>query len=307
MEKSRASIIILTKNAGREFQKTLERVSKQRYKKNYEIIIIDSGSTDGTLEVIRQFITQSRFKNNRINVSLFQINPSEFGHGRTRNLGAKLAKGEYLVYLTQDAIPVNDVWLENITKPLKDEKIAGVYCKQVAKEGAPLTEQFFNETRYPNKTIVRALEENQNPELEDIFFSDVSSAIKKEIWKKFPFDDTIIMGEDQKWAKEVLLAGYKTIYVADTAVWHSHDYTLKQTFDRYYMSSLSLRITLGSRFYPLIRAQIIYHMRQLNFVVKKSPFSLPRVLLYNLAKVMGSLSGLLQFYLDSRWKSINNH
>ncbi|GAG06643.1 unnamed protein product, partial [marine sediment metagenome] len=105
----RTSIIILTKNAGNEFEKLLDAVFSQS-SKDFEVVLIDSGSTDKTLEIAKGFP-----------VRIHKIKPESFDHGGTRNLGAKLAKGKYLVYLTQDAIPANRMWLENLIKPLKNK------------------------------------------------------------------------------------------------------------------------------------------------------------------------------------------
>jgi len=101
------SIFIPTKNAGPKFQKTLENIFLQLYK-NFEVIILDSGSTDKTLSIIKKFKTH-----------LYKIKPNEFGHGKTRNLALKLARGEYIVYLSQDALPANQFWLSNLIKSLK--------------------------------------------------------------------------------------------------------------------------------------------------------------------------------------------
>ena len=88
-----ASIIILTRNAGYNFKNTLDKIFSQKYK-NFEVIIIDSASTDNTLDIAKQY-----------SVKIKKIKAEDFGHGKTRNLGAKLATGKYVIYITHDAIP----------------------------------------------------------------------------------------------------------------------------------------------------------------------------------------------------------
>jgi rhamnosyltransferase len=102
MKEIDASIILLTLNAGEKFRKVLKAVFNQTYN-NFEVIIIDSSSIDNTLEYAKRYL-----------IKIFKIPRSDFGHGKTRNLGAKLARGRYLVYLTQDVIPANNNWLANL-------------------------------------------------------------------------------------------------------------------------------------------------------------------------------------------------
>ncbi|GAI52085.1 unnamed protein product [marine sediment metagenome] len=90
------------------------------YDEKFEVIIIDSGSTDKTIEIAKEYP-----------VRLIQIKPEEFGHGKTRNYGADISEGEYLVFLTQDAIPFDNNWLRYLISNLEDENVAGVYNKQI--------------------------------------------------------------------------------------------------------------------------------------------------------------------------------
>ena len=105
------SIIILTKNARNQFRDVLKAIFSQNTKYKFEVIVVDSGSTDETLKIAKEFDTK-----------LFQIPPEEFGHGKTRNYGAKLAKGKFLIYLTQDAIPSETNWLDQLLKLLRIRK-----------------------------------------------------------------------------------------------------------------------------------------------------------------------------------------
>ncbi len=114
------SVIILTKNAGGRFRSLMEKLSNQTYQ-DFEVVVVDSGSTDRTLEIAEKY-----------GYRIHRIKPEEFHHSRTRNLGAELAKGDYLVYITQDALPLNDDFLEILIKPLENDKVAGVYGRQIA-------------------------------------------------------------------------------------------------------------------------------------------------------------------------------
>ena len=109
------SICIPTKNGGEGFRQVLEAIFHQKTRLRYEVICVDSGSTDGTLDIIRSYPE----------IRLKQIAPEAFGHGRTRNLAASLGTGEFIVFLTQDAIPGWEGWLEEMIRAIRtDERIA---------------------------------------------------------------------------------------------------------------------------------------------------------------------------------------
>src|SRR5262245_26038801 len=116
------SVLLVTKNGERYLAELLQRVTRQQGPVAVrEIIAVDSGSRDGTLQILRAFDAQ-----------LVQIAPHEFGHGKTRNLAAARAQGDYLVFLTQDATPANEHWLANLLAPLQtDPEVAGAYSRHL--------------------------------------------------------------------------------------------------------------------------------------------------------------------------------
>ena len=115
-----ASIIILTKNAGENFKQLLEHIFSQKFDDQYQVLVIDSGSTDDTVNTAKEFPVQ-----------ITKIKPEEFHHGRTRNLGAQLSSGSILVYITQDALPVNNDWLQKLAANFKDPNVAMVCGRQL--------------------------------------------------------------------------------------------------------------------------------------------------------------------------------
>lgn len=228
----KASVIIPTKNGEKYLEEVLEMVFKQKAPFEFEVIVVDSGSTDRTLEILKKFP-----------VKLYQIPPHEFNHGLTRNLAASKAKGEYLVFLTQDATPIDEDWLQNIVRPFEDdEEIASVFGRHLPrKECDPFQKKMLTEfmdsfkelTVYQlPKTGSREKEFEKNKHLLS-FFSNVNSAIRKSIWQKIPFK-RVEMGEDQFWAKEIILAGYEKVYQPKAAVYHSHHYGPWQQFKRWF-------------------------------------------------------------------------
>ena len=224
------SIIILTKNAGREFEKTLKMVFNQKHD-DFEVLIIDSGSTDNTLDMARKFETK-----------IYEIKPEEFHHSKTRNLGAELSIGDYLVYLSQDATPVNDEWLKNLITPLKNEESDVVYGKQVAYKNAKPMDKFFYDYFYPAEKIILAERDINDPKtfyLENIFLSDVNAGMKRDCWSKIRFDEDIFFAEDKNFTLRALKTGYKIVYEPKALVYHSHDYSIVSLFRRRFKDGIS--------------------------------------------------------------------
>jgi rhamnosyltransferase len=217
---ARVSILLVTKNGHRYLSEVLENIGQQRGRLQiHEIIAVDSGSRDRTLEVLERF-----------GVRILQIPPQEFAHGKTRNMAAAQAQGDYLVFLTQDATPAHPQWLENLLAPLQTSAtVAGAYSRHLPRPDCHPMEwrrivQFELSGRAESclNTAVGNPDYVQNPGVYS-FFSNVSSVMRRQVWEKFPLPD-VEFGEDQLWARRVLEAGYQTAYCADSLVYHSHSY-----------------------------------------------------------------------------------
>lgn len=229
-----ASIVIPVKNGGERLEQVLSMVEKQKTGFTYETICVDSGSNDGSVDVIR-----------RHNCTLKEIPPEEFGHGKTRNLGASLGSGEFICFLTQDAVPADTHWLDEMMKAMKsDARIAGgfgihyPYPECNLPDKLMLKEHF---ARFGNEnTVFELTEENRKLYEEDegyrqylAFFSDNNSCLRRSVWERIPYDD-VDYAEDQFWARKILEQGYKKIYCPKAGVYHSHNYPLKSYGKRYY-------------------------------------------------------------------------
>jgi rhamnosyltransferase len=244
----KVSIILLTKNGGTYLEEVLRRVFAQEFEEEFEVIAIDSGSTDRTKQILAKFP-----------IRLKEIPPSAFNHGETRNLGAELSKGEYLVYLTQDATPMDGKWLERLVHPLQEDRlVAGAFSSHRPREGCHLMEKRqILQTELTSGKTMRTNTAIGNPEYERnrypfIWFSNTSSCIRKEVWEKFPFGK-LEFAEDQDWARRVLEAGYKTVYVPDSIVIHSHHYRPIKNFRRYFEHAKAMKEIFGKEEFPLFK------------------------------------------------------
>ena len=218
------SVVIPVKNGGERLRRCLDAISGQEVSTKVETIVIDSGSTDGTPELAGSF--QAR---------VHEIPPQEFNHGGTRNLGADLARGEIVVFTVDDALPVGSHWLEALTAPLRRaNSLAGTYGRQIAYPEARAHQRFYIDYRYGPEPRLQRAEDSSDLTVANLLFSNVASAIRKEVLDRFPFASDIVIAEDLEWCGRVLLAGYEVAYVPDAVVAHSHHYTLGGTFKRYF-------------------------------------------------------------------------
>lgn len=233
----KASIIIPLKNGGDIFRKVICSVLEQEIAGNFEIIVIDSGSKDGSLEYIENI------KKEHENIIIKKIMSSEFGHGKTRNLGASLACGEILVFITQDALPANKFWLSEMIAPFSiDENIKGVFGKHIPYDDCDIFEKHNLEIHFNNfgkGIVVYKIDDWERYQKDDgykhllCFYSDNSSAMRKDIWEIVPYDD-VDFAEDQLWAKKIIEMGYSKAYNENAVVYHSHNYNFTEMLKRSY-------------------------------------------------------------------------
>ncbi|GBD96279.1 MAG TPA: glycosyltransferase [Nitrospirae bacterium] len=233
------SIIILTYNGEFYLDEVLASIFHQKTQFSFEVIIIDSGSSDRSLEIMEKHP-----------VRIHRIPNSDFGHGKTRNLGVKLSSGQYVVFLTQDATPANEYWLENLVMPLTENTdVAGTYSCQIPRPDCNPCEWRDIELRTPPVGMVKKvnfeddLQKNAYEKHYQLFmrFSNVSSCIRKEVLDKMPFKENITMMEDQEWCKRAIEAGYTIIYDASSAVYHSHNHSLRMIYKRHHDFGSSLK------------------------------------------------------------------
>jgi rhamnosyltransferase len=214
------SVVIPTRRGGTLLERVARAVLGQRGSPPFELLLVDSGSPAEELERLRA-----------LGARVESIPPETFDHGATRDLGARRALGQVLVFLNQDALPVGERWLERLTAPLRaadppaavqgairefpeGETVAGVERRFYWDSGG----RRFNFTRESRDWIARH---------GGIGFSTVHCAIRRDVWARIPFGAAPIL-EDKKWQKAVVADGERIVELAadQALVWHSHHYDL---------------------------------------------------------------------------------
>ncbi|MEW6714367.1 MAG: glycosyltransferase family 2 protein [Nitrospirota bacterium] len=226
------SILIRTKNEEKYLHQTLSAIFSQTYK-DLEVLIVDSGSRDNTLAIAREFP-----------VTIYEIRPEDFTWGYALNYGFKRASGKYVVCLSGHAVPLTDRWLELLAANFKYDKVAAVMSSSL-----PMPDcNPFDRRGLLKRFNIPKQEIGAGP---PYIFGNHSSVIRKGVWEKIPFDETLSYAEDHDWAMKVIKAGYRIIYEPEAKTYHSHNETLKQIYSRSFKEALA-RKTLGLQKYSLL-------------------------------------------------------
>jgi len=175
--------------------------------------------------------TEEILKKNKLKYT--KIKKSEFSHSLVREKQALKSKSDIVVFITQDIEIKDDMWLYNLTKNIGKDNIAAAYSRQITKYNN--IEKYTREFNYPDKSFVVSKDDINEKGLKTFFFSDASSAIDTKVFKKLNGYDNknLPINEDMYIAYKIIMNGYKISYEADSIVYHSHKFSLKQIYDRY--------------------------------------------------------------------------
>jgi rhamnosyltransferase len=247
MSDPRVSIILPTLNGERDLRRLLPMLARQEFAGGFEIRAIDSDSSDASRELLEQS-----------GALVTRIPKSEFNHGPTRNRAARGARGEILVFLSQDALPRDEHFLAALVHAFDDERVAGAYARILPHE---------DDDALTKRTALDAPEASDVPESRDldaigsltklaaeerarfVVFNNVASAIRRSVFERIPFPD-VAFGEDSAWCAAALEAGHRIRFVPASVVLHAHRYTLRTAYERYRIDAEFQRRVHGRRVRP---------------------------------------------------------
>lgn len=287
----KVSVIIPTKNGGHYLTSLLSSLKEQSIKP-IQILVIDSSSEDNTIKISKSF-----------EVDIIQIEAKAFDHGGTRNLAASRSTGDILVFLTQDTLFKDAKCLENLIKPLADSKIAASYGRHISREDTNPIEKFVRYFNYPSAGMIKGIEDLPTLGIRTFFFSNVCSAVKKNIFEEVGrFPDKIIRNEDMFLAAKFMIKGYKIAYQPDAVVYHSHNYPISILFKRYF--DIGVFFSRNRNIVELSKARkegLRYLKEELRFLMESKQWSwLPIALLDAIVRFVGYRIGLLEKCIP-RW------
>ena len=220
MKTVNCSIVIRAYNEEKHVGRLLEGIRQQTVQ-DVEIILVDSGSTDGTVLVAESF-----------GARIVRIPSEEFTFGRSLNFGIQAASRELVVIASAHVYPVYPDWLESLLRPFEDERIALTYGKQRGPETARFSEQQIYHQWYPDVS---------KPRQATAFCNNANAAIRKSLWEKHAYDETLTGLEDLDWAKWAKEQGYEITYVAEAEIIHIHNETPRGVFNRYCREAMAFK------------------------------------------------------------------
>jgi rhamnosyltransferase len=224
IDKEAITIIIPTCSAGQRLVDLLDNLQNQTIEPTH-IIVIDSEPTDETNWIA-----------NKENCKVITIKRIDFDHGTTRNLGVAQTNSEFVVFLTQDAIPANENMLAELIKPMQtDPSIAVCYGRQLPKPDATPLERFARQFSYPTESILKTASDIKTLGIRTFFCSNSCSAIRRVIFEELSgFENSVNTNEDMLFAARAIRAGYGVYYCSQAQVYHSHNLSFSDVFKRYW-------------------------------------------------------------------------
>lgn len=222
----RVSIIVRALNEGEHIGRLLEGVRSQTLEPD-EIVLVDSGSTDHTVEIADAH-----------GAEIVHILPQEFSFGRALNLGCKHATGDILVFASAHVYPTDNRWLERLLAPFADESLALTYGGQVGDERTQFSESQVLRRWFPDISD----DDQRHP-----FCNNANSAIRRSVWEHLPYDEELTGLEDVDWANRAHALGHRLAYVAEARVVHVHEESLAQTVNRYQREAIAHKRIFGDQ------------------------------------------------------------
>lgn len=215
-------LVIPTLNAERELPKLLDAVMQQSRVPD-DILVVDSSSGDETLRVAKSYL----------GVRTKVISRADFDHGGTRHLGFEEVHGDFVLFVTQDAVPADTKYIEELLEPFEDSAVAMVSGRQIPKPEARRFIQLVQGFNYPASSNVRTAADIERMGIKAFFASDACSAYRRSAYEAIGgFPRPCATNEDMLVACRFLHSGYKVAYAADARIIHSHNFTPLEQYRR---------------------------------------------------------------------------
>jgi len=273
----KVSIIIRTYNEEKYLVDLLQSIYDQECSGiEYEVVIVDSGSVDQTLDIAQQFHTK-----------IIHIQKENFSFGRSLNMGCEAASGEILVFVSGHCIPVSRTWLRELIDPLSNNTTVYTYGAQYGSDSSR-----FSECRLFAKNFV-----TQSKIPQDGFYcNNANAALMKSIWLQYKFDEELTGLEDMHLSKQLVEHGYKIGYVAEASVHHLHNENWAQIKRRFEREAIALQYIMPEihiSFFDFLYYFLSAVILDINVAIQQHLFSkkVGEILMYRLMQFWGSYRG----------------
>ena len=268
--------LIPTLNAAADLPDLLQMLRSQTIRT--DILVIDSASEDDTVGIAESF-----------GCEVERIERSAFNHATTRNIALRY-EADFYLFMTQDALPVDGMLIAALLEPFSDSDVVAAYARQLPREDADAIERFARETNYPARSVVKSAESLAELGIKTFFCSNSCAIYRGDYFREVGgFTEGLIMNEDMEYAARAILAGQKIAYAAGAKVWHSHRYRASDLFRRYFDIGIFFRsndwiMQEVNRYTSTESTGAAQAKRELAYLLRHAPLSLPRSLLFSLTK-----------------------
>ena len=296
----KASIIIRTYNEAKHLPALLDSLTKQK-NQDFETIVVDSGSLDSTREIAEDF-----------GVKVLRISSHDFTFGYSLNIGIKEAKGQFMILVSAHTLPCSEDWLDYLISPFEDEKCVMCYGRQLGVISSKFSEiEDFTRIFHEKRLTMNRL---------NFFANNANSAIRREYWEQYPFDELLTGLEDIDWAKYWIDHGYQVVYEPNAPLYHIHEESWKQVRRRYYREAVAARkIGIRSKFHTL--KELVCETYYLSGDFAKAFFPttnlaaerlsltqrIKEIVLFRINKTYGAVRGLLEEHPMEKLKEIESY
>jgi len=274
------SIIIRSYNDIDFIEETMKNIIAQNFQ-DFELINVDCDSKDGTWEIVQKYNDSNAY----------QIKPADYIPGRVLNKAIERASGDIIVFNNSDCIPQNEFWLERLIAPLEVENVAASFGNQLPRPDAhPLIV----------KDNTRAFGDGKISAAWKHFFSLATSAVPADLIREFPFNNDIQYSEDIEWSWRMKKKSFKIVYVPDSKVEHSHNYTIKQVFKRFHGEGVAEGKIYDEHLNLLmsvLKPAVVEIARDIKYLLKHGPLSLiPYCFIYRSVQKYAVYKGNLDYF-----------
>lgn len=236
MDTGKVDVIIPVYRPDEKLERLIEKLKIQTMKPAH-ILFLQTMVGDSEDERVEEVLKRAE------NMKIIPVGKDEFDHGGTRNQGASLSEAEYMLFMTQDAVPEDEYLIENMYRHItSEEKIATAYARQTPGEAAGVIESYTRMFNYPEESSVKSSDDLKRLGIKTYFCSNACAMYKKSVYEELGgFVTETIFNEDMIFASRVIGAGYKIAYAADARVVHSHKYTYREQLTRNFDLGVSQR------------------------------------------------------------------